>query len=57
MKQFKLFLTLLLLFVSAIAFSQKKIAYVSGKVLDENENPLPNVSVVILGAIKRNCYQ
>jgi hypothetical protein len=30
-------------------FSQKKPAFVSGKVLDENENPLPGVSVIILG--------
>src|SRR6188508_2694271 len=33
-------------------FAQKKPAYVSGKVLDENENPLSNVSVVILGQQK-----
>ena len=31
------------------SFSQKKSAFVSGRVLDENENPLPNVSVIILG--------
>ena len=37
---------------SCIAFSQKKSAFVSGKVVDENENPLPNVSVVILGQSK-----
>jgi hypothetical protein len=36
--------------VSLPAFSQKKaIAIVSGKLLDENENPLPGVSVTILG--------
>ncbi len=29
--------------------AQKKSAYVSGHVIDENENPLQNVSVVILG--------
>ena len=29
--------------------AQKKSAYVSGKVIDENEDPLQNVSVVILG--------
>jgi len=45
----KLFLSCILLLVSCIAFSQKKPAYVSGKVVDENENPLPNVSVTILG--------
>ena len=33
-------------------FAQKKPAYVSGKVLDENEKPLSNVSVVILGQQK-----
>src|SRR6187455_755746 len=32
--------------------AQKKPAYVSGKVLDENEKPLSNVSVVILGQQK-----
>ena len=32
--------------------AQKKPAYVSGKVLDENENPLSNVSVTILGQQK-----
>ena len=31
------------------AFSQKKSAYVSGKVVDENENTLNKVSVIILG--------
>lgn len=38
--------------LSISSFSQKKSAYVSGKVLDENENPLPKVSVVILGQQK-----
>ncbi|HET6768063.1 MAG TPA: carboxypeptidase-like regulatory domain-containing protein, partial [Chitinophagaceae bacterium] len=33
-------------------FAQKKPAFVSGKVLDENENPLSNVSVTILGQQK-----
>jgi hypothetical protein len=45
----RLFLTSLLLLISLAVLSQKKIAYVSGKVVDENESPLPNVSVVILG--------
>jgi hypothetical protein len=35
--------------LTVIAFSQKKSAFVSGKVLDENENPLSHVSVTILG--------
>ena len=52
MNQPKLFLSCILLFAYSIAFSQKKPAFVSGKVLDENENPLSNVSVVILGQQK-----
>ena len=42
-------LTAICFLLSVIAFSQKKFAFVSGKVLDENENPLSKVSVVILG--------
>ncbi|HET9824033.1 MAG TPA: carboxypeptidase-like regulatory domain-containing protein [Chitinophagaceae bacterium] len=49
MNQSRLFFCCILLFVSHLSFSQKKFAYVSGKVLDENENPLSKVSVVILG--------
>jgi hypothetical protein len=41
--------TLLLLLCSLMAYSQKKAATVSGKVVDENETPLSNVSVVMLG--------
>ena len=33
-------------------FSQKKTAHVSGKVIDENENPLSRVSIIILGKQK-----
>ena len=40
-------LVLSILFLSATA--QKKSAFVSGKVVDENENPLAKVSVIILG--------
>ncbi len=40
---------LAIILASLAAFSQKKPAWVSGKVLDENENPLPHVSIVILG--------
>jgi hypothetical protein len=36
-----------LLFITAAA--QKKTAFVAGKVVDENGQPLPNVSVIILG--------
>lgn len=47
-------LKLLLLFIitPVFLFAQKKFAYVSGKVVDENENPLTNVSVIILGQSK-----
>jgi hypothetical protein len=41
-------LTVLLL-VSLVSFSQKRSAYISGKVLDENENPVSKVSITILG--------
>ena len=56
-RQFLLLLTYCLLFVaccflSVICFGQKKPAYVSGKVLDENEKPLAGVSVTILGQQK-----
>lgn len=46
-RQILLIATCILL--TSIAYSQKKTAYVSGKVVDDNENPLPNVSVIILG--------
>ena len=42
-------LTFLLLFSSLFAWSQKKPATVSGKVVDENDQPLARVSVVMLG--------
>jgi hypothetical protein len=45
----QIILTALCLSFIAVTFSQKKFAFVSGRVLDENENPLPKVSVVILG--------
>src|SRR5688572_7240315 len=51
-----LLLTVICILLTVIAFSQNlpagkagKSAYVSGKVVDENENPLPNVSITILG--------
>src|ERR1700733_3144595 len=50
MPQTKLFLLLILcIFSSAFLHAQKKSATVSGKVLDENENPLGRVNVTILG--------
>ena len=45
----KIFILSLSLLLTLSSFSQKKPAFVSGKVLDENENPLPNVSITILG--------
>ncbi len=45
----KQFLSCLLLLFTSLTFAQKKSAYVSGRVIDQNENPLVNVSVVILG--------
>lgn len=52
MRNRQLLFTAAFVLLSLISFSQKKAAYVSGKVVDENENPLPNVSVVILGQSK-----
>ena len=40
---------IILIFTGLSAFSQKKTAYVSGKVIDENENPLVGVTITILG--------
>jgi hypothetical protein len=56
-RQFLALLTYCLLSIaccllSIVSYSQKKPAYVSGKVLDENENTLPGVSVTILGQQK-----
>lgn len=45
-------LTAVCLLLSLFAFSQKKTATVSGKVVDENEKPLAQVSVTILGQTK-----
>lgn len=49
MKAFQhlLLIPLLLLFLPVMA--QKKAAFVEGKVLDEDERPLANVSIVVLG--------
>ncbi len=50
-RQLKLFFVCLLLPATAI-IAQKNTAHVSGKVIDDNEDPLPNVSVTILGQSK-----
>jgi hypothetical protein len=44
---YSLLLLTLLFFQSSLA--QKKAAFVTGKILDENERPLSNVSIIILG--------
>lgn len=41
--------SILLLLLSLVSVAQKKPAYVSGKILDENENPLAKVTINILG--------
>jgi CarboxypepD_reg-like domain/TonB-dependent Receptor Plug Domain len=38
-----------LVFLSISGFSQKKIAFISGKVIDENENPIKGASITVLG--------
>ena len=47
------FFVLLTVFIlsGGAGFAQKKFSFVSGKVIDENENPLSHVSVVILGKL------
>ncbi|MEJ7589595.1 MAG: carboxypeptidase-like regulatory domain-containing protein [Ferruginibacter sp.] len=45
----RLFTGLVLSFLFLSGFAQKKAAFVSGRVIDENENFLTNVSVIILG--------
>ncbi len=42
-------LIFLLIFPGAHLLAQKSRAIVSGKILDENENPLAKVSIVLLG--------
>jgi hypothetical protein len=45
----RLLLSILLILVLQLCYSQKTSAFISGKVLDENDHPLSNVSIVILG--------
>ncbi|MFZ1451917.1 MAG: carboxypeptidase-like regulatory domain-containing protein, partial [Ferruginibacter sp.] len=42
-------LSILLLFITVTALSQTKSAFISGRVVDENDVPISRVSVVILG--------
>lgn len=42
-------LLFIFLFLPLCLLAQKKSAFVTGKVVDENENPVSNVSIVILG--------
>jgi hypothetical protein len=48
----KIRVLLVTIFIATISFAQKKSATISGKVIDENENPLSHVSVTILGQQK-----
>lgn len=43
---------LITILIATFSFAQKKTATVSGKVIDENENPLSQVSIVVLGQQK-----
>ena len=45
----RFFLTILSLLFTLFSVAQKKSAWVSGKAIDENERPVSNASVVILG--------
>jgi len=45
----RILVSFLLSFISIMGFGQNKMATVSGVLLDENENPLSNSSIVILG--------
>ena len=45
----RLMVFIFLFFAMQSSFAQKKTGYVSGKVIDENEDPLSGVSVTILG--------
>lgn len=48
----QILLTAICLLPAFLSFSQNKTAFISGKVVDENENPVSNVSVTILGQSK-----
>jgi hypothetical protein len=45
----KLFFFILLALLAGSSFSQKKSAFVSGYVVDDNENPVSSVTITILG--------
>jgi hypothetical protein len=49
MSQTRLFIPIILLFLTSALCAQKKTATVSGRLLDENEMPLANVNISILG--------
>ena len=48
----KLLTAFLFSFISTCAFAQNNSAIIDGSIIDENENPLSNVSIVILGKEK-----
>ena len=43
------FLLFVFLLLTTAVYAQKKAAFISGKVVDDNENPLSNVTVQVLG--------
>lgn len=45
----RIVITNLLLLCTLFSVAQKKTAWISGRIIDENERPLSNVSIVILG--------
>ncbi len=45
----RIFFVLLFTMITIVAAAQKKSAWVSGKVIDENDKPLQKVSIIILG--------
>jgi hypothetical protein len=45
----RILIGVLFLLMNTAAFGQKTFAWVSGRVIDDNEKPIPGVSVVILG--------
>jgi len=51
-KACRIHLSFVFLFLSVFAFAQKKLATVSGRVVDENESRLAGVSIIILGQQK-----
>ncbi len=45
----RLLIVLLISFITVTAYAQRKTATVSGRIIDDNENPVSNVSITVLG--------